>query len=127
MRSANVGHPIAPSFIDGVFQGARARLDTAYFSPEQPHAKNVQFLTPHVLGAHVNDTFETEERANSSSGDAVLSCTGFGDDAALAHAFGQQSLPETVVDFVCPGVKQIFALEVDLCAAKFLGESAREK
>jgi hypothetical protein len=42
----------------------------------------------------------------------------------LAHAFDQQSLAEAVIDFVRAGVKQVFALEIDLCAAKFFGQAA---
>jgi hypothetical protein len=57
----------------------------------------------------------------------VLSRTGFGDDAALAHAFGQQSLPQAIVDFVRTGMEQIFALEIDFGAAKFRCEPSREE
>ena len=42
---------------------------------------------------------------------------GLGDDALLAHAPGEQGLPQAVVDFVRAGVQQILALDVDLRAA----------
>ena len=48
---------------------------------------------------------------------------GLGDDALLAHAFGQQDLADAVVDLVRAGVVQVFALEVDLRPAEVLGEA----
>ena len=52
-------------------------------------------------------------------GDAVLARAGFGDDARLAHAAGQQDLAHGVVDFVRAGVEQILALEINFRAAQF--------
>ena len=49
----------------------------------------------------------------------MLSRAGFGDDARLAHALGQHGLADGVVDFVCAGVVQVFALQINLCAAHF--------
>jgi hypothetical protein len=43
-------------------------------------------------------------------------------DFLLAHAFGEQALCDCVVDLVRAGVREIFALEVDLRAA----EASRE-
>ena len=43
----------------------------------------------------------------------MLPGSGFGDDAALAHAACQQYLPDAVVDFVGTGVVQVFTLEVN--------------
>src|ERR1022692_2103912 len=127
MRGANVGYPIAHGLVDGIFQRARTRIHAANLRAQQPHTKNVEFLSSHVLGAHVDNAFEAQQRAYGGRGDAVLSRPGFGDDAALSHAFGQQSLSETVVDFVRAGVKEIFALEIDFRAAKLLGQTSREK
>ena len=121
MRGANVGDPVAHGFVDGVFQRARTGIHAAHFRSQQPHAEDIQFLAAHVLGAHVDDAFEAEQRADRSRGDAVLSGAGFGDDAALAHAFGQQSLSQAVVDFVRAGVEQVFALEIDFRAAEVSG------
>ena len=48
----------------------------------------------------------------------VLAGAGLGDDAALAHAAGQQRLPEAVIDLVRTRVQQVLALEVDLGTAE---------
>ena len=76
----------------------------------------------HVLGAHVDDAFEPEQRARGGARHAVLAGAGLGDDARLAHALGEQRLAERVVDLVRAGVREVFALEEDAAAAARLGE-----
>ena len=80
---------------------------------EQLHPLHVRALAPHVLGAHVDDALEPEQRARGRGRDAVLAGAGLGDDARLAHALGEQALAERVVDLVRAGVQQVLALEVD--------------
>ena len=53
----------------------------------------------------------------------MLAGAGFGDHALLAHAEREQRLADRVVDFVCAGVVEVFALEPDLSAAALLAES----
>ena len=43
----------------------------------------------------------------------MLPCPCLCNDALLAHALGQQGLPQGVVNLVCPRVIQILALQVD--------------
>ena len=117
MRGADVGDPVAHGFIDGVFEGARTGIYAADFGAEQAHAEDVEFLAAHVFGAHVDDALEAQQRADGSRGDSVLAGAGFGDHAVLAHALDEQTLAEAVVDFVRAGVEQVFALEIDFCAA----------
>src|SRR5436190_17552586 len=61
---------------------------------------------------------EAEQRADRRGRDAVLPCAGLGDDAPLAHARGEQRLPERVVDLVRAGVGEVLALEDDAGAAR---------
>ena len=72
------------------FKVREPELDAANFRAQQAHAEDVELLASHVLGAHVDDAFEAEQRADGGGGDAVLSGAGFGDDALLAHALDQQ-------------------------------------
>ena len=78
---------------------------------EQAHADDVQRLAPHVFRAHVDDALEAEQRTGGGRRHAVLPGAGLGDDAPLAHALGEQRLPQRVVDLVRAGVRQVFALE----------------
>ncbi len=123
---ADVGDPVAHGLADGVFQRLRAGGDAADFSAKQPHAQHIQLLAGHVDVAHVDDAFKAEQGADGGGGHAVLARAGFGDDALLAHAFGQQALAEGVVDFVRAGVEQVFALEIDFGAAELLGQALAE-
>ena len=56
----------------------------------------------------------------------MLAGAGLGDDALLAHPPRHQDLAEHVVDLVRAGVVQLLALEIDLCAAKMLGQALGE-
>src|SRR5690606_20053061 len=57
---------------------------------------------------------------------AVHASAGLGDDALLAHAFGQQDLADAVVDLVRAGGIEVFALEEDLRPAAVLGQPLGE-
>ena len=109
------------------FKVREPEFDAADFGAQQAHAEDVEFLPAHVFGAHVDDALEAEQRADRGGGDAMLSGAGLGDDAMLAHALDQQRLSEAVVDLVRAGVKQVFALEINLCAAQFFGQALGEE
>ncbi len=121
----DVGDPVAHGFADGVFEGAAAVGHADDVRAEQAHAEDVEALAAHVFLAHVDRTIEPKQGADGGGGDAVLAGAGFGDDAALAHAAGEERLAEAVVDLVRAGVEQVFALEIDL-RAEVLREAAGE-
>jgi hypothetical protein len=56
----------------------------------------------------------------------MLARARFGDDARLAHFHRQQPLANGIVDFVRPGMQQVFALQVNPRAAKFLRKTRSE-
>jgi hypothetical protein len=70
-------------------------------------------LPLHIVSAHVDVTLEPEQCADRGGGDAVLTRTGFGDDAPFAHPLGEERLPERIVDLVGSGVGEVLALEKD--------------
>ena len=123
MRVAHVGHPIAHRFVGGVFQGFRAARHGNDVGAQQFHAKHVERLAARVFFAHVNVATQTEQRGHGRRGDAVLTGARFGDEARFAHALRQQSLAQSVVDFVRAGVQQILALEENLRAAEMLRQA----
>ncbi len=89
----------------------------AHLGAEHVHAKHVRLLPLDIDGAHEHDAFEPEAGAGGRGRDAMLAGAGFGDDALLAHAAGEQNLAEHVVDLVRAGVIELVALEIDFGAA----------
>ena len=87
--------------------------------------RNTFSLSSHVFGTHVNHAFKTETGAHGSGCDSMLSGPGLGNDALLSHSLGKQGLSQGIVDLVGAGVKQVFPLEVNLCAAQTITESLR--
>ncbi len=67
-----------------------------------------------IVFAHIDDAFQPKHGADRRARHAVLTRARLGDDAPLAHALRQQALPQRVVDLVRAGMRQVFALEVDL-------------
>ena len=121
---ADVGDPVADRGGDRLLERPRPGLDRLDPGAEQPHPLDVGLLAAHVLGAHVDDALDAEQRAGGRGRDAVLAGAGLGDDPRLAHPAGEQALAERVVDLVRAGVEQVLALEVDR-VADLLGEPLR--
>ena len=123
---ADVGDPIAHRFVHGVFQGTRAGFHGAYLGAEQAHAEDVRLLPLDVDLAHIDDAGKSEARRHGGGRHAVHARPGLGDDAPLAHAAGEQNLPQAIVDLVGAGVIEIFALEIDFGATGALGKAFGE-
>ena len=123
MRVVDAAGPFAEGFVDGVFERAGAGIDGSHLGAQQAHLVHVERLALGVLASHVDDAFHVEQRRRCGGCHAVLTCAGFGDQARFAHLLRQQRLPEHVVDLVCSGVVEVFALEVDFRAAKVGGHA----
>ena len=78
------------------------------------------------MRAHIDHTFQAKLGTDRRGRNAVLTGTGFCDDAGLAHATRQNDLTQHVVDLMCARVVQLVALKVNLGPAKFLGHAWRE-
>ena len=113
----DVGDPIADRLTGGVLQGGGASGDGLNRCPQQTHPEDVQGLTAHVLGAHVDDALEAKARTDRGGGHTVLARTGFGNDPLFAHPQGQECLAQGVVDLVGAGVIEVFALQPNARAA----------
>src|SRR5262249_8424291 len=113
-------------FVDGIAQRSAAGSHGRYRAAQRLHAEDVEALTAHVLLAHVDLTGQTKQGRGRGASDAVLTGSRLGDDARLAHAAGEERLADRVVDLVCAGVIEVFALEKDASAAGFLSQALRE-
>jgi len=113
VRGLDVRDPVTHRFVDRVLQRRRPGRDRADLGAQGAHAQDVRALALDVLGAHVDDARQVEERARGRRRHAVLAGTGLGDDPGLAEAAGQQGLAERVVDLVGARVGEVLALEIE--------------
>ncbi len=101
----------------------RASGDRHQLAAEDLHLGDVGMFLLDVHLAHVDFAGDAHQRAGGGQGDTVLAGAGLGDHLGLAHEPGKQCLAQTVIDFVCPGVIQVLALQVNLRATELLGEA----
>src|SRR4051794_6881462 len=118
VRVGDVRHPVADRLGHRLLERPRSRLHGDDARPEQLHPLHVGLLAADVLGPHVDDALDTEERAHGRRRDAVLARAGLGDDPRLAHPPGEQRLAERVVELVRARVHEVLALEPDLAAGR---------
>ena len=110
MGRADIRRPITHRFADGILERAASRVNPRHSCTEQSHPEDIERLTSHVFGPHIDFTLKPEQRSNSRRRHPMLSGPGFSDNARLLHSPGQESLPDRIIDFVSPGMTEIFAL-----------------
>ncbi len=68
------------------------RSNGTHLTTEHPDPEYVQSLSPHILLAHVDDTFEPESGTSGSRGNTVLSSTSLGDNSLFTKPTSEQDL-----------------------------------
>jgi len=126
MCRAHVRNPVAHRFVDGLLQRLLAGFDGHDLGAEHLHAQNIQGLPLAVHRPHIDDALQPKHRGDRGGGDPVLARAGFGNDARLAHAAGEQDLADAVVDLVRPRVEQVLAFQIDLRSAQLPREPFRK-
>src|SRR5262245_24517506 len=114
MSSPDVGDPITRRFVDRLLERGLADCDRDNFRAEEFYARDVQGLPHHIDLAHVNHALATEARGDGCGCDTLLAGAGLGDNPAFPHSLREQNLAERIVDLVRAGVKEVFALEINL-------------
>ena len=120
MRVGDAVRPLTHGFAHRILQSRGTRGHGNHLGAEQSHSIDVERLTLGILLAHENDALHAHQSSGSRGRDTVLTCTSLGNQADLAHLFGQQRLTENVVDFVRTRVIEILSLEINLRSAKIL-------
>jgi hypothetical protein len=103
------GNPVSHRFVDRFFQGGLSGGDGNDFGSHESHAGHVEGLSLHIDGTHVNGAAHAKTRTDGCGGDAVLTGSGFGNDALFAKALGEEDLADGVIDFVGPGVEEVLS------------------
>ena len=120
----DIRDPVAQRLVHRILQRGGAGGDGDDLGAQQLHAEDVGLLPLDIGGAHEDGAGQVEQRAGGGRGHAMLAGAGLGDDALLAHALGEQDLPQHGVDLVRAGVVQLIALEIDLRTLPRLGLGA---
>ena len=120
-----VGGPVTHGLVTGILKGGGACGHANHFCSHQAHTKDIGFLPLHIDGPHVDTAGKIQQGTGQCRSDTMLAGAGFGYDAGLAHALGQQGLPQHLIGLVGATMQQIFTLKVQtgLCA---FGEVAAE-
>ncbi len=108
-RISHVSGPVAKSVVNGVFQCPRAAFHADDFRAAEFHLVDVDALPLDIGDAHEDFGLHPEQGADHSSGQAVLSGAGLGDQFGFAHIFRQKTLAQRIVNFVRAAVQQVFA------------------
>ena len=114
--------PVADCLIGGIFEGFVTAGHGTNLCSQHLHLLYVEVLTGNIGLTHIDYAGHIHQGAYGSGGHTVLSGSGFGDDPFLAHATGQQNLPQRVVDFMGTGMVQVFTFEVN-AGTVFFGET----
>ena len=109
-----VAAPVAYGLRAGIAQRHVASAHRVHLGSQHLHALYVGMLALHIGGTHENLTLHVHQGAYRSSSHTVLSGSCFGNDAGLAHLLGHENLTDGVVDFVCTGMVQVLALQIEL-------------
>lgn len=117
--------PVLQGFVDSVFEGLVSALNSHHLGAEQSHLLHVRTLACHVGCPHVNRARHLHQGAHCGRCNAVLPSTGLSNDALFPHVFGQQNLPDGIVDLVCSRVVEVLSFQINLAAVQ-LAQRLRE-
>ena len=126
MSGAHIRDPITHGLVNRFLQCGLTGRDRNHLRAEKFHSLDIQGLTLHIDGAHVDDALATEPGRNRCRGNAVLTRASFGNDSPFAHPLGEQNLTKRVVNFMRAGMKQILPFEINFGAAEFLRQAFGE-
>ena len=111
-----VAAPVADGLRASIAQRHVAGAHRVHLGSQHLHALYVGMLALHIGGTHENLTLHVHQGAYRSGSHTVLSGSGFGNDAGLAHLLCHENLTDGVVDFVCTGMVQVLALQIELAS-----------
>ena len=111
--------PVADCLVGSIFQRHISGSDGDDGCTQHLHFFYIDMLAFYIRFSHVDDAFHVHQGTYGGSSYSVLSGTGFGDDAMLAHAACQKNLSDSVVNLVSSCMVQVFTFEVELAAILF--------
>ena len=107
----DISSPITDSLAGGILQGAGARGNGNDLGPQKLHAEHIELLALHIHSSHEHMAFHAEKGCHRGRSHAMLARASLCHHPLLAHALGQKSLAQGVVDLVGACMQQVFPLE----------------
>src|SRR5882762_5423577 len=126
MRGPHIRDPIPHRLVDRILQCFLPGINPPHLSPQQPHAKHIQLLPPHVLRSHIDDALKPKQRTYGRRSHPMLPGASLRNNPLLPHAPRQQRLPQAVINLVRTRVQQIFPLQINLRSAQILRQPLRK-
>ena len=117
--------PVTYGLVSGILECLVATLNGINLGTKHLHTFHVDMLALHIEGSHIDTAWHIHQRTHRSSSHTMLTSTGLGHNACLAHTLGYQDLANGIVDLMCPSMIEVFALQIELTAiplAHTLGE-----
>ena len=118
MRIGNARSPLTHCFRNCIFQSCRSCFNRNHLCSKQSHTIYIKRLANGIFFAHKHHALHPHKGCSSCSGNTMLTSSGFSDQPCFSHLFCKQSLPQYVVDFMRPGMIEVFTFEIYLGAAK---------
>ena len=113
MSSLNGCGPITHRLADRFLQGRLPRGNWNHLGPKQLHSPHVRGLSLHINLSHVDSAIEAETSTDCCSSHSMLAGSGLSNDSTFSQPACQQSLSDSIVDLVSPGMEKVLALQVD--------------
>ena len=109
-RVAYVGHPITQRLVHGVLEGVGAGRHRHHLGTQKLHAEDIWRLSLDILGAHVDDAWQTNFGADRRGRNAMLPSPGLRYNPPLTHVFSKERLTYRVIHLMSASVVQILSL-----------------
>ena len=123
MGILNTSYPSTEGCIYSVLKHARTIGNTENFGTKQLHTENIKRLTFNIFLTHIDCTVHVEKGCGCRCCNTVLTCTCFGNDFLLAHAFSKQDLTKGIVNLVGTCVVKILTFKVNLRPTNMVGQT----
>ena len=108
--------PVANGLATSIAQRHITGTYRMYLSAQHLHTFHIGMLALHIGGPHKDFTFHIHQGAHGGRSHAMLSGSGLGDDACLAHLLGHQNLTHGIIDLMSTRMVQVFTLQIQLTA-----------
>src|SRR5205085_466500 len=126
MSSPHVRDPIAHRLVDRFLQGGLAGVDRDHFGAQKSHSSDIERLSLHIGGAHVDHALAAESGGHRRGSYAMLAGASLGNNATLPHPAREKNIVQGLVDLLPAGMLQILTLQINLRGAELPGYAFRK-